>query len=367
MTVPSASLSVTVNCETMKPDELANLLTSSASTATRTPVFNPPSDADSVREAEFQANYWLYTGSASAVADDFGPYNDAMSSDHMAKKDVVVRQFLNPFSVTKTNLTDHALKHYIRREILNNICVVGLSDTQNEGNGKGLVAKVGGGLFALNNNGPDYFKYGDVVVYDVPDIEVSGHNVTTEPCSRLISRSLGSYIPYSARKFVEACIPDVGDRKEEFVTTTYGLGGAAATFDAIVSSQLFQDAVDINEKIRLIRNLAVNYGYDYPNENSIRALFDSTEMKKYMFQNSFDGTDVALYYFLSNIGDANCCNTFYQLLKQAARVYGNPDACKFHEEVVNLQHDILLDHLTRKKGICMKPGGPGEKIAVMLT
>lgn len=363
MTVPSASLSVTVNCETMKPDELANLLTSSASTAARTPVFLPPSDADSVREAEFQPNYWLYTGSSAAVADDFGPYNDAMSSDHMAKKDVVVRQFLNPFSVTKDEtLSDHALKHHIRREILDNICVVGLSDTQNEGNGKGLVAKVGGGLFALNNNGPDYFKYGDVVVYDIPDFEVSGKNVTTEPCSRLISRSLGSYIPYSARKFVEACIPGVGDRNEEYVNNKYGPGNLSAHLPTLIASREYGAARTDAEKNDLIHKLV-----ESPDDDAIRDLFNSSEMEKYKFQNSFDGTDVALYYFSSNIRNPSCRNTFYQLLKQAARVYGNPGACKFHEDVVNLQHDILLDHWTRKKGICLKPGGPDEKIAVMLT
>jgi len=367
MTVPSASLSVTVNCETLKPEELAQLLTSSASTAERLLVFLPPSDADSVREHEYQANYWLYTGSSKTVMDDFGPYNDAMSSDHNGASDVKVRQFLNPFSVTKSELRDNALKQHIRKEILSNISVVGLSDTQNEGNGKGLVAKVGGGLFALKNNGPDHIKYGDIVVYDVPDIEVVGANVTTEPCSRLISRSLGAYIPYSAKKFVESCIPDVTKRNEEFVNIKYGHGNAGATFDALLRSQAFNDLTDNDAKFAMIRDKIIAHDFTTVKDSEIRALFDSPDMEKYKYQNSFDGTDVALHYFAVGVDNPSCRFTFYNLLRQAARVYNNPVACKFHEEVVNLQYTIFVNHLTRKKGICMKPGGPGETIAVMLT
>jgi hypothetical protein len=371
MSTPSASTSVTVNCETIKAEQLSQLATSSADTASRQVVFNPHSDADSSHEKEFQPGYWLYTGSSTANANDFGEYDKVMSSDHNTDQNVQVRQFLNPFSVPKSTvgLEGDNLKAHVRRQILDNVSVVGLCDSQNGGNGQGIVAMVGGGLFALKNNGPDYFKYGDIVLYDVPDIEVNGTNISTEPCSRLISRSLGAYIPYSAEKFVDLVIQDTRDKEVAFVEGKYGNNNLSSGFNDMVKGKDYTDANPGAEKAAVVDAFLNGYVNITANYGEIRKFFGSPEMKKYQSLNSFDGTEAVLNHFATTVGSSDhSCFTFYQMLKQAVEAVKDPvNFGKYHNASVNMQSNILLDHLTRKKGICMKPGGPGETISVMLT
>lgn len=386
MSTPSASAVVTVNCEKITPEQLSQLLTSSTDPVSRKVAFNPPSDADSVHQNEFLPGYWLYTGSSIANSSDFGAYDKEMSDDNTSSSNVQVRQFLNPFSVIApgAGVVGDALKHHVRKEILENISVVGLCDSQDTSNSSGIVAMVGGGLFELNNNGPDYFKYGDIVFYDVPDMEVVGQNVTTEPCSRLISRSLGAFIPYSAKKFVGIIFPDPAHRTIEHVNTLFRTNSLSNDYFNFIETNEYltkanpstdPDVVRLNprvdrtnaEKRTLVDTFFRNQQLE-PNLIAIRNyLADTPHLVKYRNVGGFDGSEIFVHHFIIGRDNDHCCFTFYHLLLAAVTALNDDDFNTYHHQAVNMQSDILQQFLLRKKGICMKPGGPGEKISIMLT
>jgi hypothetical protein len=285
----------------------------------RVVVFRPHNSSDAV-ENEYKLGEWVYTPHTEGHAnDEDAKYNSQMNMGKGIASNVPVRCFLNPFTLKAfsagNNIVGDNLKHHIMKEMRDSINVVGLLATDSQTD---IVAMVGGGPFNVRN-GPDPLYFGDIVVWDVPAVEVNGDRVTSDPGARVISRSASAYVPFSCRKFY----------------TLLGLETQANRAPA---------------------NIAIN-------------------LEKYQHVSGFDGTGA----FLSSWYHEYSCATGDKLrlfeetvevmVAQCVAAHLEPTgyALDLQDKMANLQYNTYNDIIRRKRGICVKPAAAGELAAIVMT
>lgn len=312
----------TVSCQPMTSIEVSNL--SSSETEGRIVVFRPHNSSDAV-EPEYRIGEWVYTPHVEGHSnDEDAKYSSQMNMGKGIAPNVQVRCFLNPFTLRAlpagAALQGNNLKYHIMKEMRESINVVGLLATDSQTD---IVAMVGGGPFNIRN-GPDPLYYGDIVVYDVQDVIVDGDRITSDPCSRVISRSASAYVPFSTRKL-------------------YRLLELATAGNRVIAQVV----------IRLANYENVS-GYD----GTEAVLSDWYHERQSVLTNAA---------CLAVLEDTMTVMVNQCVTAHAVGLVVREYALDLQDKLANVQYKTYNDIIRRKRGICVKPAAAGELAAIIMT
>jgi hypothetical protein len=351
-TQPVATSTVNVNCKFNASHDNALATQSVDYTNKYFTVF--PAHNIGFKGSEIELGYLLFRRiNNNGTSKGYGDYKKNFVDLHSQNDQrTFVNGYLNPYPLAKTRenseLRGKLLKEAIIKQMRSEISVIGVASANDKNN---IVARTGGGIHSVFNNGPDNIYLNDIVVWDIQDFQVDEGSqiIRSLPGARLIYKPASSFVPYSGKKMYGLLAGVLGPNIDP------------TSFEAAINQSLtLEDKLlnyvsvinDLNEKCELDR------GYD-----GTVGFIKQLHHKKELLMSKFDNKDAPTSAEASKLLPLT---TYTDEHIKSVSVYFKPNATpaeqesgKMYEETMNLQYEMFNDILKRRVGRCKRAMAAG--------